>query len=211
MLGRPERFIRERLRLNELIPEIVEEVSKGWLPIGHAMELSRFPSATQKSVIADEVLYDWAPTGQPPGNHHFADFKSMLKEQYQFSLKEARFSLTDVRLHPEGLACTACPERTGFEPVLFEEDLKDGDSCLNEGCFKTKEKAFYQITRTDLAVKQKLAPEKIEFASEKGFYGDALKDEKVHAWAKIFKRRECESVKPVMRIDGTDAGSLGYI
>lgn len=208
--GRSEKNIRLKLRLNELIPEILAEVSKGWLPLGHAVEISKFSPELQKRIHKDEAAYEWKQ-GEDSNLLNLKDFKGTLRDEYLFSLKDAVFSMEATNLREDGLACVNCPERTGYEPLLFEEELKEGDSCLNEDCFDAKKKLFYQITRNAAATKLKVDPAKVEFATESYFSGSGLKGEKVHTWAKLYKTKTCDKAKPVVSVDPKTFGQPSYI
>jgi ParB/RepB/Spo0J family partition protein len=208
-LGRSEKFITQRLRLNDLIPEILAEVSKGWLPIGHAMEISKFSAEMQHRIHKDEAAYEWKK-GDDSDVLQLRDFKSTLKDEYLFSLKDAVFALDATNLREDGLACAACPERTGYEPLLFDEELKDGDSCLNEKCFVEKKKLFYQITRNDAASKLKVDAKTIGWATDGYFHGSEV-SEKVHTYAKLYKTKACDKAKPVISLAKESIGQLAYI
>ncbi|MBX3288424.1 MAG: ParB/RepB/Spo0J family partition protein [Acidobacteria bacterium] len=211
-LGRSEKYIKQRLRLNELIPKVLERVAKEQLPLGHAMEIAKFSPELQKKIYKNNAAYEWGEFGDEDYELlSLSNFKDVLRDEYLFSLATASFDTKDARLLPSGLICSACPERTGFEPLLFEEELQKGDSCLNEKCYEQKKLAFYQITRADAAKQLGVKdPKNIGFASERGFYDPEFK-EKVHTWADLFESNECGKAKPVIDLGAETPGTIAYI
>jgi ParB/RepB/Spo0J family partition protein len=211
-VAKPEKYVRLRLCLNNLIPEVLSDVEKGWLPLGHAMYLSRFSADLQKRANDDGIAYDFfdrkrdaEPTVIP-----LAAFKEQIGDEYLLVLKDAPFKTDDGRLHPDGLLCAACPEQTGYEPLLFEGEIAKGDSCLNKKCFEAKEQRFYQLVRSDAAVKLKLKPEQIDFAHDGYFHGN-LNSAKVHTYAKLTKTSQCDKAKPVINLKRENLGQVFYI
>lgn len=233
LLGRTEKFIRQRLRLNELIPEILELVARGILPLGHAMEIAKYPAAAQRQIHERELAFSWidhAEGDEEPEYEiaHFAEFKSDLR-RLSLKLSEATFDIADGSLHPEGRACGSCPERTGFEPLLFEDELKDGDACLNSSCFH--QKVLVHITRNREAAAatlknpKKLPIEemlkKVPFVSNGYFYrssngyfyrsGIVPDGEKVLDRQKFLDDAECSYATPAIIADGERQGQQTYI
>lgn len=223
-LGRPEKFIRQRLRLNDLIPEVLDEVSKGYLPLGHAMEIAKYPAETQKVIHGQEWAYE-DKYGDPEEwtTRPLAHFKDEIRDEISLKLSTAAFDIADGTLHPEGLACGSCPQRTGFEPLLFEEELADGDSCLNKACYEAK--TLVQLTRQRAAI-AKLLPNPKKLSVEKltakvplvtdGWYSSYdghifEKGEKVLERQKFLDKAECNYATPALIIKGERKGQQTFI
>lgn len=223
-LGRTEKYIRQRIRLNELLPEILEQVSKGWLPLGHAMEIAKYPAETQREIHKEEIAWSdkWGNNPDAWEILKLADFKDELKREISLKLTDAGFDLEDASLHPEGLSCTGCSQRTGFEPLLFEEELKDGDSCLNRTCFNAK--VLVQLTRSREAIAATLPNPKglpvgdlvkeVPLVTDKYWsYGDEnpFGKEKVLENQKLYARKECDKSKAALVVKGDKKGQQVYI
>jgi ParB/RepB/Spo0J family partition protein len=230
LLGRPEKFIRQRLRLNELLPEILDEVSKGWLPLGHAMEIAKFPAAVQLDIHKRETAYEWKEVDDDPELSDdniqvwpLADFRAALRREISLKLSETVFDIADDSLHPEGLACGSCPQRTGFEPLLFEEELADGDACLNKACFDAK--VLVHLTRqrdaiaAELPNKKKLPIEdlvkKVPLVTDgwAGYNETPIfeQGEKILEHQEFFDQPECDYATPALVVKGDRKGQRTYI
>lgn len=146
--GKPEKFIRQRLKLNDLIPEALEDIAAGHLPLGHAALMAKYSPELQKEIL-DDYLYEWEK--EP---YSFSEFKDAIESEVSLNLEKACFDTSAINLHPKGLSCIVCPERTGYEPTLFEEELKQGDSCLNKTCFESKVKRHFELTREEIAMRK---------------------------------------------------------
>lgn len=143
-VGKTEKHVLGRLKLNFLTSAALKMLNAGELPIGHAMELAKYPDDTQK-IILKECLkpYSWSDH-----INNLKDFRDSIERQVQLKLSKAPFSLKATNLLESGLACVDCPERTGANPTLFDEADPKDDRCLNKGCYEKKVTLFIQITRT---------------------------------------------------------------
>lgn len=223
-LGRTEKFIRQRLRLNELLPEFLELLSLGALPIGHAMEIAKYTPAIQKEIHEEEWIFEdkWGDDPKAWTVLHLTDFRAELRSGVSLKLADASFDIADGTLHPDGLACGSCSQRTGFEPLLFEEELADGDSCLNKPCFEAKAKVHLTRQRESIAAKlpnpKKLPADQMvksvplvtsgHFYSEKPIFE---KGEKVLTYQKLLESKECKTASPALVIHGERKGSEAFI
>ena len=72
--------------------------------------------------------------------------QKLIAEQILVNLKYAPFDQTDARLHPEGLLCDGCPNRSGSN-TLFDLGTEDKNICLDAACFQNKGRKLVQITR----------------------------------------------------------------
>lgn len=208
--GRTEKNIRQKLKLNDLIPEALKELSDGDLPLGHAREIAKYPPGVQQKIVEDELAYRWQDKND--GAVSLADFKGEIEDEITLKLDAAVFDKSATDLHPEGLACEACPERTGYEPLLFDEELKVGDSCLNKDCFKAKEIRFYELSRERIAEEEKTEPENILPVTDSYHYGKTpFGDTKFEDQVKYLDKPECADSKPSIIFKGERAGQKTYI
>lgn len=162
--SKSENSIRQRLAMNKLIPEVLDDIAKGFLPLGHAMEICKFRPEQQLQVLNQAYNKSW-PAKKPKKEElrTLAVFKQQVREQVLLSLSAAKFDTKSTELRPDGLACAQCPERTGAAGELFAEfHDKKNDRCLNVACFQAKTIRHFHLKREKESAKQikagKLAP-----------------------------------------------------
>lgn len=151
--GKQEKFIKQRLKLNLLIPEVLEDIAAGLLPLGHAMEIAKLSPEVQKEALPLCYGKHWQNGDYVPDKNDvqsLSEFRSDLQGEIFLSLKSAIFSTKATNLRDDALACVKCPERTGAKGNLFEEfhDVKN-DRCLNSVCYHGKTARFIQIMRDE--------------------------------------------------------------
>jgi ParB/RepB/Spo0J family partition protein len=153
--GKPEKFIAQRLKLNLLIPEVLEDVAAGVLHLGHALEISKLAPEVQKQALNFCYESIWDNGKYVPDKSKIKtlnDFRARIQREIFLSLKEAVFSTRATNLRPDGLPCVKCPERTGAKGSLFEElHESKNDRCLNLVCFTGKSVRFVQNKRAELS------------------------------------------------------------
>lgn len=123
-------FVAQRLKLNDLIPELKEDFLKGEFGVGHAVLFARINPERQKDFF--ETLGTW----QNPGYGSVSKLKEYLEERSE-DLDDAIFPLDDPMLNLEAGACLNCPKRTANNPVLFPE-IED-NLCMDSVCFSKKD------------------------------------------------------------------------
>lgn len=126
-------FVAQRLKLNDLIPELREDFIKGEFGIGHAVLFARINVERQKAYF--ETIGTW----RNPGYGSVSKLKTFLEEE-SYDLDEAIFPLDDPQLNPEAGACLNCPKRTAFNQVLFPE-IED-NLCMDSVCYSKKDQNF---------------------------------------------------------------------
>lgn len=146
--AKDEKYIRGRLKLNDLIPEGVSDVAAGLLPLGHAAVIAKYAPDVQKEILDNWTYVD---EGIAPTAVSLADLKAHIEDEIVLRLSSAPFDVNADDLHLKGLTCIQCPERSNFEPVLFAEDFDKEDRCLNRACFQSKSRIFHQIQRYKVA------------------------------------------------------------
>lgn len=141
--------VRRRLKLNDLIAEGKELLSSGKLPLGHAVFMAALPTDAQQEIIDEEILFDYGDQILS-----LAEFKEEVEAEIVRDLSNAPFDTSDPRLHIKNLICPNCPQRTGYEPKLFDEDFAKGDKCLNKSCFQMKTNTNLRIKHQEIAEKR---------------------------------------------------------
>lgn len=140
-VGKDKRYVKERLSLLTLIPEVKKLLREGKIQLGHGLLLAKLDETQQKE-IADpqhyglEALYD----GSAGFMLTVDELRDRIKSLFELNLNKAPFDLNEEDLVKGVCACTICPKRTGAEPELFEGLVK-GDMCKDRECFAKKVKA----------------------------------------------------------------------
>lgn len=218
--GKNEKFIRGRLKLNDLIPAGIEAIEKDELPLGHAMEIAKYPADAQKEILEKKYAYKYQDKDY--GLIPFAKFKETIKERISLKLADAPFDTNDSRLRPDGLICPDCPQRTGYAPVLFHEDFKSEDACLNRSCFELKTFAHLTIQRATVAEKlpnpEKLSADdlikSVPFVSDSWLGSGSLKqfpDSVSYQRQEFYDEKECGWAIESVVIDGKRKGQTVFI
>jgi ParB/RepB/Spo0J family partition protein len=139
-VGKPARFVAERARLMELLPEWVEALQQGRLLIGSAQQLARL-TRTQQAETYKLLQRTWGELLEVGGVmrpvYGASEVRQQIDRLYKPNdLDSAAFPKDDATLYPAAGACVACPRRTGNTLYLFD-DL-GGNQCLDGQCFATK-------------------------------------------------------------------------
>ncbi len=166
-VGKDAREVSRTLSLNDLIKEGKHDYRKGYITLGHALEICRLSPDVQRAALAACYETQYIPRGNGQG-YDLAPDKSQparsvrylqgwLEKNVRLNLRTAPFKTTDARLRADGLTCAECPNRTGHDKLLFA-DVQGADTCLDPGCFKGKVQTLIQITSA--ALDEKRADEK---------------------------------------------------
>lgn len=124
-------YIAQRLKLNDLIPEVQKKFKSNAILLGHVMLLARLTAADQLEVIKSR-----------PENVTIHELKDHIERHIEHDLTKARFDIKDPELFPQAGACLTCPKKSGNAPLLFS-DLKSPNKCFDKKCFNIKsEKGF---------------------------------------------------------------------
>lgn len=130
-VGKSERFVRRRLALTGLCTQaerIVTEDGAKYDADALAM-LAKLPPSRQVDILERNPLAAHAP------DQMAYEIRGVGK------LDGAQFDPTDERLVPAAGPCSKCPKRTGADKLLFDGEDWEGDTCLDEECFKAKTSA----------------------------------------------------------------------
>jgi ParB family transcriptional regulator, chromosome partitioning protein len=129
-VSKPERYVRDRLNLTALIPELAKRFANGGMNLHHAILLARLQPADQTRSLKEF----FERRGEAPS---VADLKEWLNDQVLLELSGAPWKKDDATLVPKAGACLDCPKRTGFNKTLFPEVGKR-DVCTDPTCFEEK-------------------------------------------------------------------------
>jgi len=153
-VGKSEAYVHQRLKLNDLVPAGIELLAEGKIPVGYALEISKYGPDQQMQII-DDFLF--LPSWQGGGVQPLARVREYVRSHVLLNLANAPFSTKAKDLRPDGLSCLECPQRTGAAPTLFvPEEVGLEDCCLNPTCYREKVHEFLkkkQLKATTAAVK----------------------------------------------------------
>lgn len=218
-VAKDTRYVARRLALTNLIPEAREDYRKDLITLAHALEICRLSPEIQPAALAacyeaksafDEEANDYVrrPDKERPA-HHVRHLQEWIARNVHLNLQQAPFSPDDTRLREDGLTCTDCPQRSGFNRTLFA-DIKDGDTCLNPPCFQNKLRTFVQLTKSEL---EKKHGEPVVFIST--HYHTGSTDERVLStdqYQLLEKRADrCGFAEQAILADGAEVGRVKWI
>lgn len=159
-VGKTESYVQSRLKLNHLTPEWQKEMEEDRLPLTVALEIAKYAPDAQQKFYNDEdaqcEMYgdDWSTIDKHDRGRivwKAADVATWMSQEVFHDLTKAPFDTSATNLRSDGLACVACPNRTGATPDLFDAKIAKTDSCLDPSCFDGKKSMLIQVTRERLA------------------------------------------------------------
>lgn len=165
MVGRSATHVRQRLRLQRLVPLARRLVAEGHLSLAAAVRLAQVESpAEQVEVLADAGVdvgllvteKDWQRRHEvvaaltefdddtwacviEQSDHPGPRAIEHAIESTGRSFKRARFNILDADLGT--VPCTECPRRTAAQGSLFST-MGDNDACLDAACWAAKHRAL---------------------------------------------------------------------
>ena len=164
-VGRSDRFVVERIRLNELIPPIAEAFLEDKLTVGHALIIAKLPPSQQQEAFAAAYRKVWTGGNDSQVLLPVKELALWIESNLLLDLATACFDRTDSSLLPEAGSCDDCPKRTGANALLFAGN--GPDSCLDRICFTSK------VDR-HIAVSVEHKPELVQISASWGGKNGAL-------------------------------------
>ena len=151
-MGHNTKWVARRHSLLRLSPKWVNAIRAGSNPIiralgaGHFEAIARLPEDVQDQTLR-QYFSASATAGEIPTVESLtADLAREAKD-----LSGVVWKLDDADLYPKAGACSACPKRTGANPVLFDLGPKGGDQCLDAACWDRKVALTVSAKRKALA------------------------------------------------------------
>ena len=136
--GKSEQYIRQRLKLNDLIDDFKQLFRKEVIGIGHAFEISKLKKDYQQELFNDEFKERnnfWScPTVR--------QLKNTIDRNFTTKLDDAVFDIEDKTLNRKAGPCVTCPNNTASNTLLFPEEDEKG-VCLDIACFRHKTEMFF--------------------------------------------------------------------
>jgi ParB family chromosome partitioning protein len=168
-VGKPEGYVLNRLKLNQLIDEGRKDIEENYLPLTYALEIAKYTTDIQKIIYAEVYRKE----GKYKGNRYvhtpikgemipFRSFLEWINTNVHHLLSRAAFDTKATNLRGDGLPCISCPERTGAVVGLFEANqIGKKDACLDPSCYKQKTQTHVEVRRQELAELRNVDPSEI--------------------------------------------------
>jgi ParB/RepB/Spo0J family partition protein len=134
-VGRSASVVYGRMRLCGLSARVKKAALDGVLPTTHALLIARLVDHKLQETVLERLLEDVRRGDLMT----VQALDELLHEEILVSLGEATFPLEDVSLDRKAGACSACPKRSGNQPLLFPEGSAT-DRCTDPPCFWRKTK-----------------------------------------------------------------------
>jgi ParB/RepB/Spo0J family partition protein len=130
-------FVTQRLKLNDLIPELQKDFKRNKFSIAHALEFCRISPDDQKKAMKSNKN----------GNDGYDTVKRLqwhIQNEVVHNLSKAPWKKDDTTLVPAAGACKVCPKRSGANRSLFGDILAD-DRCFDGSCYDKKMDAWMAV------------------------------------------------------------------
>ena len=140
--GKSERYVRDRCKLNELVPELREAFHQNKLPLSGAIMLARLPQSRQTEFADDNcfaVDADWSNTD----NITISDVKEYIAEDLPCLDNAAFLSVPEESWNVKKVPrlCANCALNSSCQLSLFPE-LADSAVCGDPDCYQKKKESF---------------------------------------------------------------------
>jgi ParB/RepB/Spo0J family partition protein len=152
-IGRPKRYVRDRLALL-LLPERLQQlVDIGLVHLGAGVFVARL-EADVRAVVLERVLEEF----EGEGGELLVDVEAMtlsearrIASAHQRQFRSAPWSLDDASLAPVGAgACAVCPCNTATQPDLFGVPPDGGTgSCARPTCWDERTASYWERVQAD--------------------------------------------------------------
>ncbi|PQV48804.1 ParB/RepB/Spo0J family partition protein [Jejuia pallidilutea] len=135
-IAKSEKFILQRLSLNNLNAPWKKLFYKNKINLSKALIIARLDKKYQKEVAQNAG--DWSG-----GIKSAKQLQSYIDSNITALLSKAVFDPKDEKLFKRAGACVNCPKRSGANSSLFP-DVKEADRCFDKVCFETKTQKYIE-------------------------------------------------------------------
>lgn len=208
--GKPASFIAKRLKLLDLTQPVADAFLAGHIGVEHAQLIAKLGTEAQEKALAHSFDGYYAANDDERSLVPVSRLQVWIERNVYLSLKSVPFSKDDETLVPEAGSCANCPNRTGFNALLFSEVRED--SCADAACFNHK---------LDAHIAQRVAkmPNLVQISHDYRTTDDTPilpRREYVEVVArKASKNKDarpeqklCNHLKPAIHTDGVEKGCL---
>jgi len=212
-VGKSPAYVLGRLKLIELIPAVQKAFYEGKLTVGHALEIARLQVPDQERAFAEcfpdhrgasAVLKDRGAQATIT----VRDLRQWIQREIHLDLLTAPFDANDPKLLPSAGACSACPKRTGNNPILFP-DIKKKDLCTDPGCYRQKRDLLVQLRVKELSDN---GQKPVQVSDSHLFYG--LKPKPGVVYRDDYredKQGECPATVAAVMAEGKNVGTTLHV
>jgi len=130
-VGKSEYFVRQQLKLNELIPDWQVIFLKNGISVTVALKICVLPPEIQKSIYDSHVSKEDEKCEQPQ-----IDINEYLFHRYKGDLFNACFDTNDGELDKKSGPCTSCPFNSSLNSLFPEQEKHP--RCHNISCYNNK-------------------------------------------------------------------------
>jgi ParB family chromosome partitioning protein len=134
--GKASAHIAKRLRLLDLIPPVADAFTAGHIGIEHSLLIAKLGADVQEEALRHCFDGYYSATDAERSLVPVSRLQAWIEQNIYLSLKSVPFSKDDETLVLEAGSCANCPQRTGFNTLLFSEVTED--SCADAVCFNRK-------------------------------------------------------------------------
>jgi ParB family chromosome partitioning protein len=212
-VGKSPAYIRGRISLTELIPAAQAAFYDGRLTVAHALEIARLQPKDQERALLEcfpghrnssSILKDRKAEALT-----IRQLREWIEREIHLDLKYAPFDTEDANLLPAVGACSACPKRTGNNPLLFPE-IKNRSLCTDPSCHKAKIQKFVEL-RVAPFVKDGQKPVQISEIPSWQVYTKAANTLYEGQYRRAEREGECPNTQVAVVVDGRKAGTVMHV
>jgi ParB family chromosome partitioning protein len=212
-VGKSCAYVYGRLKLADLIPAVQTAFYDGKLTVAHALEIARLQPHDQERALAEcfpghrttaSILKD-----RKAEACSVRQLRDWIEREVHLDLKHAPFDSGEANLLPAAGPCTACPKRTGNNPLLFPE-IRIKSLCTDPRCYQAKVQAFVQL-RIGPLVKDGQQPLQISESPSWQVRAKAPNTLYEGQYRRAERAEECPNTKPAVIVDGRQAGTVLHV
>jgi ParB family chromosome partitioning protein len=212
-IGKTSKYVVGRLKLVDLIPTVQTAFYEGRLTVAHALEVARLQPRDQERALAEcfpghrsvkAILKDKKAEAAS-----VRELREWIEREIHLDLKNAPFDVGDARLLLTAGPCTACPKRTGNNPLLFPE-IRNKSLCTDPSCYKAKVQALVEL-RVKPLVEQGQKPVQVSEVPYWQANPRAANTLYEGQYRRAERESECPSTQVAVVVDGRKAGTVLHI
>jgi len=206
-------YVCGRLKLADLIPAVQTAFYENRISVAHALEIARLQQKDQERALAEcfpgyrtaaSILKDRKAEAVS-----VRQLREWIEREIRLDLKHAPFDSGDSNLLPAAGPCTACPKRTGNNPLLFPE-IRNKSLCTDPACYQAKVQAFVQLRVAPL-VKDGQQPLQISESPSWQVRTKAPNTVYEGQYHRAEREGECPNTQPAVMVDGRKAGTVLHV
>jgi ParB family chromosome partitioning protein len=212
-VGKSPSYVKGRVSLTGLIPSTQTVFYEGKLTVTHALEIARLQPNDQERALM-ECFPGHRRTGSILKDRKaealtVRQLREWIEREIHLDLKNAPFDTEDVTLLPVAGACSACPKRTGNNPLLFPE-IRNKSLCTDPTCYQAKIQALVQL-RVEPLVKEGHNPVWISESPSWQVHSKTPSTLYEGQYRRAEREGECPHTQAAVTVDGRKAGTILHI